>query len=137
MQQEEPRLQEEIHKPNDKRQEFITKARKEQMPHETLPSPMNAYWEKQRGVQRRLISIERAKDDFLKPDLEEQVIKYVADLRSEMTELIHANPQTPEERHQMFILKQRVVDTVLEEARIDKNRDVHVKFRTDFLSHAG
>ena len=34
----------------------------------------------------------------------------------------------------MFLLKKRIVDTVLAEARIDENREIHVKFRTDFLT---
>ena len=50
-----------------------------------------------------------------------------------MAELITANPQTPDEKHQVFLLKKRIVDTVLEEARIDENREIHVKFRTYFL----
>jgi hypothetical protein len=54
-----------------------------------------------------------------------------------MAELIDATPQNPEERHQVFLLKKRIVDTVLVEARIDENREIHVKFRTDFLNHAG
>jgi hypothetical protein len=58
-------------------------------------------------------------------------------MQLQMLELIHANPQTPEERHQVFLLKKRVVDTVLEEARIDENREIHVRFRTDFLACAG
>jgi hypothetical protein len=53
-------------------------------------------------VKRRLTTIERAKEDFTKLDLEEQVKKYVAELQSEMDELINTDPQTPEERHQMF-----------------------------------
>ena len=83
-------------------------------------------------VQRRLTAIEQEKNAFTQLDLEEQAKKYVAELQSERTGLIHANPQTPEERHQVFLLKKRIVDTVLEEARIDKNREIHVKFRTDF-----
>lgn len=62
--------------------------------------------------------------------------KYIADLQLEMAELINANPQTPEERHQVFLLKKRIVDTVLAEVRIDENREIHVKFRTDFLNQA-
>jgi len=50
-----------------------------------------------------------------------------------MTELIHANSQTPEEKHQVFLLKIQIVDKVIAEARIDENRDIHVKYRTDFL----
>ena len=84
-----------------------------------------------------MITIEQAKDEFIKLDLEEQVKKYVAELQSEMAELIHVNPQTSEERHQVFLVKKRIVDTVLEEAQIDKNREIHVKFCTNFLAHGG
>jgi len=96
--------------------------------------PMNVLYEKERGVQRRLTTIERTKDDFTQLDLEEQIKKYVAELQSEMVELIYADPQTPEERHQVFLLKKRVVDTILEEARIDQNRQIHMKFHSDFTT---
>lgn len=83
---------------NGERQEFITKSRKERMPDEEVIPQLNVLYEMDQGVQRRLTAIERAKDDFTKLDLEEQVKKYVAELQSEMTELVHANPQTSEER---------------------------------------
>ena len=67
-------------------------------------------------------------------DLKEQIKKYVAELQSEMVELIHADPQTPEERHQVLVLRKRVVDTVLKEARVDQNRRIHIKFRSDFTA---
>ncbi|HLO18497.1 MAG TPA: recombinase family protein, partial [Anaerolineales bacterium] len=137
LQKDELQLQEEINKLNNERQEFITKARKGRMPDEEFTSQMSALYEKERGVQRKLITITRAKDDFIKLDLEEQVRKYVAELQSEMTELIHANPQTLEERHQVFMLKKRIVDTVLEEARIGENREIHLRFCTNFLDHVG
>lgn len=69
----------------------------------------------------RLAAIAVKCDDFIKLDLEEQIRKYVAELQSEMVELIHTDPQTPEERYQVFLLKKRVVDTILEEARIKSN----------------
>ena len=134
MQREELRLHKELNRLNDERQEFIIKACKERMPDEELTPQMDVLYEKERGVQRRLTTIERTKDDFTKLDLEEQIKKYVAELQSEMVELIHANPKTPEERHQVFVLKKRVVDTVLEEARIDQNRQIHMKFRSDFAT---
>ena len=137
MQRDELHLQEEINQLNDERQEFITKARKGRIPSEEFTSQMNALYDKERGVQRRLITIARAKEDFINLDLEEQVKKYVAELQSEMTELIHANPQTREEGHQVFLLKKRIVDTVLEQARIDENREIHLRFHTNFLDHAG
>jgi hypothetical protein len=69
--------------------------------------------------------------------LEEQVKKYKADLQSEMAELINSNPQTSEEKHQVFLLKKQIVDKVIAELRIDENRDIQIKFRTDFLNHVG
>ncbi len=134
MQREELRLHKELKRLNEERQEFITKACKERMPDEELASQMDVRYEKERGVQRRLTTIERTKDDFTKLDLEEQIRKYVAELQSEIVELLHADPQTPEERHQVFLLKKRVVDTVLEEARIDQNREIHIKFHSDFTT---
>lgn len=137
MQQEELHLHEELKRLNDERQAFITKARKELMSDEEFSPQIATLYDKERGVQRRLTAINQAKDDFTKLDLEEQVKKYVVELQSGMTELIRANPQTPEERHQVFMLKKRIIDTVLADARIDENREIHIRFRADFLNHAG
>ncbi len=137
MQQDELRLQEEIKKLNDERQEFITKARTERMSDEEFTPQIREHHDRQLRVQRRLTAIEQEKNAFTQLNLEEQVKKYVAELQSEMTELIHANPQTSEERHQVFLLKKRIVDTVLAEARIDKNREIHVRFCANFLAHGG
>jgi hypothetical protein len=75
MQREELRLHKELKRLNDERQEFITKACKERMPDEEFTPQINALYEKERGVQRRLTTIERTKDDFTKLDLEEQIKK--------------------------------------------------------------
>jgi len=135
MQQEELYLQEEIKKLNAERQEFITNVRKERMSDEEFTQQISALYDEDLRAKRRLTTIEREMDDFTKLDLEEQIKRYVAELQAEMTELIHANPQTSEERHQVFLLKKRIVDTVLVEVRIDENREIHIKFRTDFLNH--
>ena len=70
-------------------------------------------------------------------DLEKQSRKYVADLQSKTAELINTNPQTPEECNQVFLKKKRIVDTIVVEARIDENREIYAKFRTDLLNLAG
>jgi DNA invertase Pin-like site-specific DNA recombinase len=136
MQQDELRLQEEIKKLNAERQEFITKACKEHMSDEEFTPQIREHYDKQLRVQRKLTAVEQERKAFTQLDLEEQVKRYVAELQSEMAELIDATPQNPEERHQVFLLKKRIVDTVLVEARIDENREILVKFRTDFLNHA-
>jgi hypothetical protein len=99
--------------------------------------PDESKYDRELRVQRRLTAIEQELDAFTQLDSEEQVKKYVAELQSEMAELINANPQNPEERHQVFLLKKRIVDRVLAEARIDENRQIHIRFHTDFLNHAG
>ncbi len=137
MQHEELHLQEEIKKLNAERQEFITKGRKERMPDEEFTPQISEHYDGELRVQRKLTAIEQAKDAFTKLGLEKQVKKYVAELQSEMVELINANPQTPDERHQVFLVKKQILNTVLLEARIDKDREIHVTFRTDFLNHAG
>ena len=137
MQQDELHLQEETKKLNAERQEFITKARKERMPDEEFTPQISEHYDRELRVQRKLTAIEQEKDAFTKLELEEQAKKYVADLQSEMAGLIHAIPQTPDERHQVFLLKKRIVDTVLADARIDENREIHVKFRTDFFNRKG
>lgn len=45
------------------------------MSDEELTPQMNALYEKERGVQRRLTTIERTKEDFTRLDFEEQVKK--------------------------------------------------------------
>ncbi|RPJ29008.1 MAG: recombinase family protein [Chloroflexi bacterium] len=132
MQRDELCLREEIRKLATERQEFIARARKLQMKDEEFLPQMDGLNKRDLGLKRRLTAMEQAMDAFTELDLEEQFRKYVADLQSEMTELIHVNPQTPEERHQVFLLKKRIVDTVLEEARIDKNREIHVRFAQTF-----
>ena len=130
-------MQKEIKRLNDERQEFITKARKERMPDEEFIPQIGTLREKDLRVQRRLTAIGQAMDDFTKLNLEEQIKKYVAELQSEMTELINANPQTPAERHPVFLLKKRIVGTVMEEVRINENREMHIKFWTDFFACKG
>lgn len=51
--------------------------------------------------------------------------------------MTNASSQTPNERHQVFLLKKRIVDAVLAEARIDENCEIYVKFRTDFSTMRG
>lgn len=132
VQQDELCLHEEIRKLATERQEFITGARKVQMKHEEFLPQMDELNKRKLGLKRELTAIEQAMDAFTELDLEEQVRKYVADLQVEMEELINATHQTPEDRHQVFLLTKQIVNAVLAEARIDENREIQVKFRTDF-----
>jgi hypothetical protein len=42
---------------------------------------------------------------------EQKINEYLADLRAGIEEIKNAAPHTPEERHQVFMLKKRIIDT--------------------------
>ena len=52
-------------------------------------------------------------------------------------ELKNAAPETPEERHRVFLLKKKVVEVLLEETTIDENKKILVKIRVDLLKIVG
>jgi site-specific DNA recombinase len=60
--------------------------------------------------------------------------EYLADLRAGITELKDAAPQNEEERHNLFLLKKQVVDTLVERVTISKNREINVEIRLDLLA---
>ena len=51
----------------------------------------------------------------------------------DLEDVINVNPQSDEERYQLFLRKRRFVDALLEEVVIDGDRQIHVKFRADIL----
>ncbi len=137
MRQDELQLQEEIKKLTAERQEFITKARREHMPDDDFIPQIGALYDKELGLKRKLTAIEQDKDAFTTNNLEEQVKIYLDDLQAKIEGLKNAAPETSEERHLIFLLKKHVVDTVLSEARIDENREIHVRFRMNLLNLVG
>ena len=67
-------------------------------------------------------------------DLDDRVSVYVQDLQAGPEELNSANPQSPEDRHTLFLMKKRFIDTLLEEAVIDGDRQIRIKFRADLVN---
>jgi len=54
---------------------------------------------------------------------EENVVEFLDDLRTGVEELKVVAPQTTEEQHEVFMLKKRVIDTLVERIEIDKDRN--------------
>jgi hypothetical protein len=54
-------------------------------------------------------------------------------LKAGVDELKTVTPQTPEEQHEVFLLKKRVVDTLVERIEIDRERNLHVQIRLNLL----
>ena len=64
---------------------------------------------------------------------EENVAEFLADLRAGVEELKIVAPQTPEEQHEIFVLRKRVIDTLVERVEIDRDRNLFIKIRLNLL----
>jgi len=115
------------------RQEFITHARVTRMNQEEFSKKIAVHYEKAARVERRETAIENELNAYADLDFDARVSAYVQDLQADLEDVINANPQSDEERHALFLRKRRFVDALLEEAVIDGDRQIHVKFREDIL----
>ena len=61
-------------------------------------------------------------------------MEYLADLQVGVEELKNAAPQNDEERHNVFLLKRQIVDTLVHKATIDRNREIMVDIRLNLLA---
>ena len=90
-------------------------------------------------MKRRLAAIEHDLQFRAEVDEEAQIHAYLANLQARLEALQDTLPQTPEELHQLFVLKKRMVDMLLMEATSDENREIHVKAissnRNSLFSH--
>ena len=64
---------------------------------------------------------------------EENVVEFLADLRAGVEALKIVDPQTPGDQHEIFVLKKRVVDTLVERVEIDRDRNLFVQIRLSLL----
>jgi hypothetical protein len=115
------------------RQEFITHARVTRMNDEEFSKKIAVHYEKAARVKRRENAIEDELNAYADLDFDARVSAYVQDLQVDLEDAINANPQSDEERHQLFLRKRRYIDDLLEEVVIDGDRQIHVKFRADIL----
>jgi hypothetical protein len=59
--------------------------------------------------------------------------EYLADLQTGVEALKEAAPQNEEERHNVFLLKKQVVDTLVKRVTISKDREINVEIRLDLI----
>lgn len=70
-------------------------------------------------------------------DWEEKFMEHLADLQVGVEELRNAAPQNDEERHNVFLLKKQIVDTLVHKATINKNREIIVLVRNRANTNSG
>lgn len=133
LEEDESRIKKELEALAIERQWLITQARKATITSADLEYQLSAVTMQEVSLKRDLTSLGQAIDTNLLDNWEYKFNEYLADLQVAMDELKKAAPQTVEERHRVFLLKKRIVDTLLAEARIDQNREIHVTIRVNLL----
>jgi hypothetical protein len=119
------------------RQWLITQARKGTITSADLEYQLSGMSMQEVNLKRELASLGQAINTNMLDNWEAKFEEYMSDLRAGIEELRNAAPQTAEERHEIFLLKRQVVETLLESATIDKNREVHVTVRIRLLKIVG
>lgn len=132
--EERARVEKELKRVMDGRQWVITQAR--------IGAFTNADMEQQLGVltlqevslKRELSSLGHAININSLKNWETKLAEYFADLQAGIQELKNAAPQDDEEQRQVFMLKKQMIDTLVERATINKNREIKVEIRLDLLA---
>jgi hypothetical protein len=136
LQKAQQQLLEELEEQFIKRQKIITQARKAQKIDDDFDEQMSELYEIEERLKRRLAVIEQEMDTCAGMDWEAKVNEYVKNLQAGIEELNSATPQTPEEKHRVFLMKKQLVDELVAEALIDGKRDIRVKFRAKIIDLA-
>jgi hypothetical protein len=118
------------------RQQVITEARKTRRVDAEFEEQMHGLYEIEEQLKRKLSVVEQKMDTYVGMDWETKINDYVADLQAGIEEMNSAVPQTPEEQHRTFLLKKELVDELVEEAIIDRKRDIKVQFRAKIIDLA-
>jgi len=127
------RIQNEIEAVLTERQWVITQARKGAFPVSDMEQQLNQLTFQEVTLRRELSSLGEAININALEDWEASVAEFLADLKAGVDELKTVTPQTPEEQHAVFLLKKRVVDTLVERVEIDRERNLHVQIRLNLL----
>jgi hypothetical protein len=115
------------------RQWVITQARKGTFPVSDMEHQLTQLTYQEVTLRRELSTLGEAININALENWEENVAEFLADLKAGVDELKTVAPQTPEEQHEIFLLKKRVVDTLVERIEIDKERNLHVQIRLNLL----
>ncbi len=135
--EDEERINKELQVLATERQWLITQARKNTITSADLEYQLSGMSMQEVNLKRELASLGQAINTNMLDNWEAKFEEYMKDLRAGIDELRNAAPQTAEERHRIFLLKRQVIETLLESATIDKNREVHVTVRLQLLKIVG
>jgi hypothetical protein len=128
------RIQNELEAVITERQWVITQARKGVFTVSDMEQQLNQLTFQEVTLKRDLSSLGEAININALENWETAIAEYLAGLKARVDELKTIAPQTPEEQHEVFTLKKRIVDTLVDRIEIDKERNLQVQIRVNLLS---
>jgi DNA invertase Pin-like site-specific DNA recombinase len=131
--EDQARLENEIEALTTERQWLITQARKGSITTADMEYQLGAMTLQEVSLKRELSSLGQAININTLNDWEAKINEYLADLRAGIEALKNAAPQDEEERHNLFLLKKQIVDTLVERITITKDRVLKVEIRLNLL----
>lgn len=137
LEEDRTRIQNELERVLTERQWVITQARKGAFPVSDMENQLSQLTFQEVTLRRELSSLGEVININALKDWEAGVAEFLGDLKAGVDELKTVTPQTPEEQHTAFLLKKRVVDTLVERIEIDKERNINVHIRLNLLDILG
>jgi hypothetical protein len=131
------RIQNELDAVLTEHQWVITQARKGVFTVSDMEQQLNQLTFQEVTLKRDLSSLGEAININALENWEAAVGEYLADLKAGVEELKKVTPQTSEEQHEVFKLKKRIIDTLVERIEIDKERNLRVQIRVNLLDILG
>ena len=129
--EERDRIEKQLQRINHNRQWVITQAREGRFTNNDMEQQLATLTLQEISYKRDLSALGQTININALNNWEEKFEEYLADLQVGVVELKEAAPQTEEERHRVFLLKKKVVDTLVEEVTINRNRELNVVIRLD------
>jgi site-specific DNA recombinase len=130
---ENERIQKELDAIAMERQWVITQARKGRITDEDLDYQLGSLTFQELSLRRDMIHLSEVIDFTRLEDWEGKVCEYLSDLQLGL-ESLNAAPRNKEERHEIFKIKKKIVETLVEKVLIGKDRQMKVVFRVNLLS---
>jgi len=125
------RIENEIGAVMEERQWVITQARKGAFTTTDMERQLGTLTLQEVNLNRDLSRLGQSIDIDSLDEWETKFEEYLADLKAGLDELKNAAPQNDEERRHVFLLKKQMIDTLVERATINKNREIQVEIRVN------
>jgi hypothetical protein len=131
--EERDRIEKQLQRINHNRLWVITQAREGKFTNNDMEQQLATLTLQEISYKRDLSALSQTININVLNNWEAKFEEYLADLQSGVVELKEAAPQNREERHRVFLLRKQVVDTLVEEVKINRNRELNVVIRLDLL----